>query len=64
MLGLGIGYFEAAGQCSSEVAHWLLVPQDHDSIPGGGEILSFFVCELSSHDCCSPFNKNMIMQSD
>ena len=33
------------GRCSSLEAHWLLVPGDHSSNPGGGEYCSSFVFE-------------------
>ena len=39
-------------QCSSRVAHWLSVPVNPNSNPGGEEKFSSIVFELRSLDCC------------
>ena len=39
---------------SSLVAHWLLVPRDHASDPGGRNNFSTSSFELPSHDCHLP----------
>ena len=49
-------------QHSSMVAHWLLVPGDHDSEPGGGENFHSFLVLIS----LLPFTEELIciMESD
>ena len=53
---LVIKYFVWSLLRSSLVTHWLLIPGDLVSNPGGEKNISSFVFELPSHDCCIPLN--------